>query len=202
MGKKHINKLKINLDNDKSEVLFELSKGRNEAYKYIIDKYGDKVYSIAYCITRSHTESEEVFQEVFLTIFKKITSLKDYKSLSSWIKTITVNFARKKIRDRQRDLDLLDRVETVASLQMLQNDQFSESENTMNKLLLSEAETVLNKAISELPPKYKCVIVLNDLNNFSLQKTSAILNISIPAVKSRLRRARQKLKKELDIYFI
>lgn len=196
--------IKSNLKDNNLEHKFlvaQLKSGRNEAFRLIIKQYRNKIYSIAYCITQSHLEAEEVLQDVFVAIYRKINSLKDPYSLSSWINRITANFAKMKVRERHRNKDLLDKVEAVSDADMSECPFLYPSVGVLGNLLDTEAYGVITKAISELPQKYKLVIVLSDLNDYSLQKTSDILNISIPAVKSRLHRARKELKKNLKMYF-
>jgi RNA polymerase sigma-70 factor (ECF subfamily) len=202
MSKKKAKKLKICVDSNNNIAVKEFKYDENLSLKKLIDKYGDKVYNLAYSITRDHAESEEVFQDVFLIVFNKIHSLRNARALSSWINTITANVAKMKVRERSKTSLLLDSVNSVAEVELVSNCQNTSSSNGMHCLLTTEAKNVVQEAISDLPPKYKSVIILNDLNNFSIRKTSDILNISIPAVKSRLRRARQKLKHKLDLYFL
>lgn len=201
MGKKRTKKQKKFVEINIKTLISELKFGDNNAFKLIIEEFGDKVYYLAYKITNSHNDAEEVFQEVFLTIYQKIHLLKDFKALPAWIKRVTINIANMKIRNNKRNERLLNRFETETNHTNTHN-SLSISENTINEILSIEVKDVVNKAISELPPKYKSVIVLNHLKNFSLQKTSDILNISVPAVKSRLHRARKELKNKLDLYFI
>lgn len=189
--------LEINYD----DLILELKKGNNEAFKQVIEKFGSGVYFTAYRITHSHSESEEVLQDVFITVYKKIHSLKKFEALGNWINRITVNLANMKIRDKNENQVLLNTL-NLEKNELTHPNEFMISENTIDCLLHTEIQGVINKAISELPPKYKSVIVLNDLKNFSIRKTSDILNISVPAVKSRLYRARKQLKNKLDLYFL
>lgn len=179
----------------------QLKSGRSDAFEHVVSEYKDKVYSLAYCITRSHPESEEVLQDVFLTIYRKINSLKDPYSFSSWVNTITANFANMKVREKARNKNLLDKVDPAYLVDKNLCPLVEPSDEALGNLLHTEAHSVISKAVSELPQKYQSVIVLKDLNNYSLQKTSDILNISVAAVKSRLHRARKELKKHLKHYF-
>lgn len=185
---------------DNEYLVSTLKAGTNDALEEIIRRYGDSVYSAAYQITRNHSESEEVFQDVFLTVYNKINNLKKFHALSAWIHRITINFAKQKIRVRLKNQVLLNKMGTMQD--------YNEQVNELNaipgpatNLLKEEVKKVIEEAIDELPTKYKNVILLNDMHNFSLEKSSDILNISLPALKSRLHRARKKLKRTLDMYF-
>lgn len=191
----------INIQNIDEWLVKQLASGNKSAVRLLIDRYGEKIYYTAFKITYNHQESEEVLQDVLITIYRKAATLKNPAALSSWIYKITTNQAKMKLRNVRRSRDLLDKM-GIEKQEISFDRSNCKSENTMNFVLDEEAKSMLVKAISDLPPKYKNVILLNDLNNFSLRKTSDILNISIPAVKSRLHRARKQLKTKLDCYFI
>ncbi|MGD9580354.1 MAG: RNA polymerase sigma factor [Vampirovibrionia bacterium] len=193
--------LNNNISNIDEWLVKQLADGNVAALRLLVDKYGEKIYHTAYGVTHSHQESEEVMQDVLITIYRKAHTLRNTLALSGWIRRITVNYARMKLRNTKRSRDLLDKM-GVKGIDISSGINNCKSENAMSFVLDEEAKAVLVKAISALPPKYKSVILLNDLKNFSLRKTSDILNISIPAVKSRLHRARKQLKNQLDCYFI
>jgi RNA polymerase sigma-70 factor (ECF subfamily) len=202
MGKKKPKKINVSIDADHNILVKQMKVDKDITVKKLINKFGNKVYNKAYAITGDHNESEEVFQDVFVTVYKKIDTLRDMSALSSWIYAITTNLAKMKIRQRAKNQLFLEDVNSVTPIELVSNCNVEKSENGMTCLLNTEVQNVLKEAISDLPSKYKTVIILNDLNNFSLRKTSDILNISIPAVKSRLHRARQQLKRKLDVYFL
>lgn len=200
MGKKKTKKLKKLLQITDQGLMEELKADKNVAIKKVVDKYGSKIYCTAYKLTRSHSEAEDVLQDVLLALYKNVDTLKNQKALSSWIYRTTVNYAHMKNRDSKKTRSLISQV-ACGCVEMTITDLLEDKENAMNYLLDQEARTVLEEAICDLPPIYRNVILLNDFNDFSIRKTSAILNISVPAVKSRLHRARKTLKDKLDLYF-
>lgn len=169
-------------------------------FQDIIDIYSSRIYNTAFGITKNHSEAEEVLQETFIVIYKNIDQLRSIKALSSWIHRITVNSANMKMRKQKRDRHLQQKV-SFENIDMTINSIDNKEDVNLSSLLGEEEKNVVMQAISDLPDGYKNVILLNDFKNFSLRKTSDILNISIPAVKSRLHRARRKLKRKLDTYF-
>jgi RNA polymerase sigma-70 factor (ECF subfamily) len=200
MGKKCTKKLKKCLRLSDEELKFQIENDNNVALGNIIELYGDKIYATAYSITKSHTDADDVFQDVLLSIYKNVNQLKEIKALSSWIYRITVNNANMKLRASRKNKDLVERV-GCKSIDMTIDGPIENSQSAMTQLLNQELKMLVEEAVSDLPPKYKSVILLNDFNDFSIRKTSDILNISIPAVKSRLHRARKKLKRKLGLYF-
>jgi len=174
---------------------------RKELFDYVIENLGNKVYCLAYKITKSHSEAEDVFQDVFLTVYNKIYTLKNLKALPNWLYKITINIANLKNRNKKREQKLIKLVEyNNNEHKILKEVDFTS--NAMNSLLRKEAQTVIKNAINDLPEQYQNVVVLSDLENLPLAKTSEILNISVAATKSRLHRARQKLKDKLRGYFL
>lgn len=191
----------INYHNEIGLSISNPNLSREELFDFVIEDLGDKVYYLAYKITRSHAEAEDVFQEVFLTVYNKIYTLRNLKALPSWLYKITINIANLKIRNKKREQKLFRLVEYNNSEQgVLKGVDFTN--NGINSLLRKEAQTVIKKAINDLPERYQNVVVLSDLENLPLAKTSELLNISISATKSRLHRARQKLKGKLRSYFL
>ena len=201
MGKKKSQKLKKYIEYSDERIIRELKKDNNKALKHVINRYGTKIYYKAYSITQNHLETEEVLQDVLLSIYKNIDNLKDSKALSSWIYRITMNCSNMKLRQRQKNLNLLNRMSSEF-IDITLDKNVIVTENSIDSLVNKEARQLLDQAISDLPAPYKSVILLNDLKHFSIRKTSDILNISVPAVKSRLHRARKKLKNKLDVYFL
>lgn len=200
MGKKKKKKYKKCLKLSEEELKFQIKNDNNAVLTHIIECYGDRIYATAYRITQCHLDSDDIYQDVLLAIYQNVHKLKDVRALPSWIHRITVNFSNMKLRVFKKNSNLVEKVNSK-SIEMTIEDPADDSQNAMNKLLNQEVKNLVKEAISDLPPKYKSVILLNDFNDFSIRKTSDILNISIPAVKSRLHRARKQLKRKLDLYF-
>lgn len=182
----------------------ELLGGKKDAFLELVDRYQDKIYRLAYKITGNPTDAEDVLQEVFLKIYSKIHTFEGRSQLSSWIYRIAVNAAYQKIaRDKKSRHISLDEVlptmghdEVVAS--RLAADWMERPDEV---LLTGEARREMMQAIQELPPEYHVVFALKDLEGLPNQEIADILGLSLPAVKSRLHRARLFLRKRLAEYF-
>lgn len=199
MRKKSLHKTQLLKDSNISLVAnFKYDQGN--ALSKVMNKFSNMVYLTAWNITRDHHEAEEISQEVFITVYQNINRLRNSEAVSSWIYKITLNISNNRIRSKTRNQNVID-ISEYAEDEKKPNLNLNISDNTLLHLLDEEAKSVIEGAIRDLPPKYKCVIVLSELENYSLEKTGSLLNLSLPAVKSRLHRARKQLKDKLDNYF-
>lgn len=182
----------------------ELREGDKGAFLELVERYQGKIYRLAYKITGDPTDAEDVLQDVFLKIYSKIHTFEGRSQLSSWIYRIAVNAAYQKIaRDkRSRYVSLDDVLPTISPDDAMTSALAADwAERPDEVLLTDEARREMQQAIEELPADYRVVFVLKDLEGQSNQEIADILNLSLPAVKSRLHRARLFLRKRLADYF-
>ncbi len=182
--------------------LIELVKGGSEdAFDTIVRKYETKVYNLAMSLTRNHEDAEEVLQDVFVTIFRKLDGFQGKSAFSSWLYRITVNAAFMRIRkNRQEKSTPVEDITPAMEMESAEHDtpHFPSSETlTINE----ELKKTLHGAIDRLPEEYRNVFILRDVDGLSNKETGRILKLSIPAVKSRLHRARHMLRKKLNRYY-
>jgi RNA polymerase sigma-70 factor (ECF subfamily) len=187
------------------ELVERLRQGRMEALEALMERYESRVYRLALGITRNEADAEEVVQDVFLTVFRKIQTFDGRAAFGSWIYRVTVNAALMKRRGKHPELEvpLEDRLPQFRpdghyrDLQAITD----WSGTPEDRLLEGEARILLNRAIDRLPPHYRAVLVLRDLEGLSNEEAAEILEESVASVKSRLHRARMVLREELSEYF-
>lgn len=175
--------------------------GCTGSFEVLIRKYETKVYNLAMRLTRNAEDAEEVWQDVFVTVYRKIEGFEGKAKFSSWLYRITVNAAFMKLRKRKQEQNLA--VDDV--LAQMQNRAVSEHYSsgsrsdfmTVNK----EMREVLETAITKLPGEYRAVFILRDIDGLSNKEVGEILDLTIPAVKSRLHRSRLMLRKKLRRYY-
>jgi len=193
---------------DKSDVeLVNLytNKGDESAFDEIVTRYSDRVYGFALRITRNANDAEEVFQEVFLTLTKKLDTFRAESKFSSWLYRVTANASYMYLRSQKKH-------ESNISLENYY--PYDEKGTLMGKIMdkdwssrpditifSKEALDIIDKSINELPESYRAVFHLRDIDGLSNEEAANILEISIPAVKSRLHRARLFLRDRLSDYF-
>ena len=170
--------------------------GCTASFEEIINRYSPKAYNLAFRLTRSQDDAEEVLQDVFVTVHRKLGAFEGKSSFSSWLYRVTVNTALMKLRKRRQDRSVLleDAVPDFEHTQFARGPESIEGEyRSMRKELLMALEA----AIDELPAEYRPVFILRDIDGLTSKEVGKVLNISIPAVKSRLHRSRMLLRKRL-----
>lgn len=189
-------------DND-LQLVKEMQAGKPEAFEEMVRSYQKRVYGLAYNLTRNQSDAEDVAQEVFLRVCNKINTFLGKSAFSSWVYRITLNVSFMRLKSQKKIQQIpLDNI-----LPKYQEDGFHVgavndwSMKTDDVLLSSESRKVIQKAINQLPEKEKAVFVLRDVEGLPTEKVCDILELSVPAVKSRLHRSRLFLRKRLSNYF-
>lgn len=174
-----------------------LQAGSEEAFLELLNRYTQKVHNLAMRITRSPEDAEEVLQDVFVTIYKKIDRFEGKSAFSSWLYRITANTAFMKLRKRRQNLAVS--IEDVSpAIKETWVGERSEQSDLNFICSRHELRQELEQAIARLPGEYKVIFVLRDIDGLSNQEVGEILDISVPAVKSRLHRSRLMLRKRLS----
>jgi RNA polymerase sigma-70 factor (ECF subfamily) len=193
---------KLEIEPDPSLVA-RLRGGDTTALEGLMERYASRVYRLAHGITRNAADAEEVVQDVFLTLFRKIHTFEGRATLGSWIYRVTTNAALIKRRgqhpERVVPLDshlpsFLPDGHRAGDRDFLLAD-WSQMPDT--ELLSEETRTILSRAIDGLPDHYRAVLVLRDIEGLSNEEAAEAIGESVAAVKSRLHRARMVLREEL-----
>lgn len=166
-----------------SLLIKNLKKGREDAYRQLVEEYGNKLLKTCYLILRDREEAEDVVQETFIRVFSKIDTFKEKSGLYTWIYAIALNLSRDKMRVRQDMLELKD--ELIGN-----NDLEAQVEMNIDKELLK-------KEIFEMNSLYREVLVLFYFEELSIKEISNLLNEREGTIKSKLFRGRNILKESL-----
>jgi len=182
------------------QLVAEFLKGCSESFEELLSRYSTKVYNLSYRLTKNHQDAEEVLQDVFTTIFKKVNKFQGKCAFSSWIYRITVNSSFMKLRSRRRR-----RTVFFEDLAPLEKEDCGKETATpscaVEETFKSEVRSLLEKQIERLPDDYRGVFILRDIDGFTNREVARLLNLSTPAVKSRLHRARSILKKRIKSFY-
>ena len=181
----------------------EFQAGKREAYDKIADIYQKKIYNLSYNLTRNQMDAQDVTQEVLLTLFRKINMFQGKSAFSSWVYRITLNASYMKLRTKKKEPNIsIDEMLPSFNEAGFQQKKIQDwSENTESLMFTNETREVIKNAVDLLPEKEKVVFLLRDVEGLSTEKTGKILDLTVPAVKSRLHRARLFLRKKLSNYF-
>ena len=189
-------------DNRTDSELVESFRATNDTAAFIelTSRYTQKVHNLAMRITRIEEDAEEILQDVFITVYNKIQSFEGKSAFSSWLYRLTANTSFMKLRKRRQHAAIsLDDLGAGAS-EGLAN---SRSDSCDINYLTSrhELRKELEAAIEELPDEYKVIFILRDVDGLSNQEVGEVLDLSVPAVKSRLHRSRMMLRKRLQAFY-
>jgi RNA polymerase sigma-70 factor (ECF subfamily) len=174
-----------------------------EAVEQLVERYADRVYRLALRITGSREDAEEVAQDALWTAARKIDTFKGDSAFGSWLYRITANAAYMKIRarrSRQREISLEEVMPSLDSGGAHFEPMDDWSLRVDEQALQSELRHLLETAIGELPADYRTALVLHDVEGMPNPDIAEALEISLPAVKSRVHRARLYLRKRLGGY--
>ncbi len=183
------------------QLIAKFKKGSIEAFEEIMERYESKIFNLAMRLTRNQEDAEEVIQDVFSTIYKKVAGFEGKSAFSSWLYRIVVNASFMKLRKRKQQATVfLEDLGPNLKQHHLDNDPLSVVRGD-SIALNKEVRETLSAAIGRLPDQYRAVFVLRDVDGLSNQEVGEILKLSIPAVKSRLHRSRLMLRKKLLRYY-
>lgn len=185
---------------DEASLIAAAKSGNIQAFEELVNHYESKIFRLAMNITHNREDAEDAMQDAFL---KSYSHLKDFHGDSrfyTWLVRITVNEALMKLRKRRGNHVSLDEpVGTEDDLMPRQIEDWGPSPE--QRYAQRELGTILSEVIEKLEPEYRMVFVLRDIEELSTEETAKLLGISVPAVKSRLLRARLKLRHRLNKYF-
>lgn len=186
---------------DESALVTKARAGDAAAFTALVVRHEHSIFRLARHITQSAEDAEDVLQETFLKAYEHLNDFQGSSKFYTWLVRIAVNQALMKLRKRKTDRSI--------SL----DETFDTGEETVTREIAAwaadpeqlysqeELREILESAIEGLPPVFRAVFALRDIEELSTEETAAILNLSVPAVKSRLLRARLRLREKLTRYF-
>ena len=170
--------------------------GDSEAFGELVLRHQNKIYRLARRMTDSPEDAEDVLQEAFIRAFKSIGGFKAESTFPTWLYRITINLALMRKRGKKQTFEYLDEPISTPHGE-IKRDIADMGYDPLTALIAKESREILDRAITDLSPANRAVFVLRHIEGLSTEETKKILNISIPAVKSRLHRTRETLKENL-----
>jgi RNA polymerase sigma-70 factor (ECF subfamily) len=192
------------MDRGKAPVEFSLEalkSGDRAEFARLVETYYELIYRLAYKMLNDPQEAEDILQETFLKAYRYIDGFDGRSSLSTWLYRIATNEALMSLRRKKLDTvsmdETLDTMEgEVEPVQIVDWCCLPEAE-----LMSAEAQARLNQAIEQLPATLRVVFVLRDIQGLSTREVAEVLSLSETAVKTRLSRARLRLREDLSDYY-
>lgn len=186
---------------NEATLLAEAREGKSEAFTELVNRYERNIYRLAFNITGNREDAEDVLQESFLKAYAHLSQFQGNSRFYTWLVRIAVNEALMKLRKRHgdRSVSIDEMVESDDDL--MPRELADWGDNPEQRYAKVELQTILDDAIQGLEPAFRTVVLLRDVEDFSTEETARLLDLSVPAVKSRLLRARLKLRQRLNKYF-
>jgi RNA polymerase sigma-70 factor, ECF subfamily len=186
---------------DESALVARARTGDVQAFTELVNHYERKIYRLAKHITQNDEDAEDVLQETFLKAYEHLDSFQGNSKFYTWIVRIGVNEALMKLRKRKGDrtVPLDEPVDTGE--EMVAREIAVWEDNPEQRYSREEMREILDSAIKTLKPDFRTVFILRDIEELSTEETAESLGISVPAVKSRLLRARLALREKLTRQF-
>ena len=183
-------------------ILVEAARSGNiGAFESLVRRYDRNVFRIAQHITQNREDAEDVVQDAFLKAYQNLGQFQGQSKFYTWLVRIAVNEALMRLRRRrpERMVSIDEDVKTEED--SMPREIADWSPNPEQLYTQSELKDILGKTIQGLPPSFRTVFVLRDVEGLSTEETASALELSVPAVKSRLLRARLQLRERLNKYF-
>jgi RNA polymerase sigma-70 factor (ECF subfamily) len=171
------------------------------AFEQLVKRYDRNIFRIAQHITQNREDAEDVVQDAFLKAYENLDQFQGNSKFYTWLVRIAVNESLMKLR-RRKTSKTVSMDEDVETEEGSMPREFADwSPNPEQQYGQSELGEILRKTIQGLPTSFRTVFVLRDVEGLSTEETAEMLDLSIPAVKSRLLRARLQLRERLNKYF-
>ena len=189
-----------------SVLLHRARNGDSKAFAEIVRRYQTLVYSFAFKVCRNKEKASETLHDTFINVYRKLDQFDHRSKFTTWLYSIVANNClmkrrRTKLSEATIAFEELDVPSTAGSGQQIHTGTAPHwKETPFDRVLHSELKDHLDNAIQKLPMDSRIVFILRDVEGRSAEETAKILKITVPAVKSRLHRARMFLREQLNEY--
>ncbi len=175
-------------------------RGDYDSFEKIVGAHERKIYNLALRMLGNPDDAKDILQDTFMKVYDHLDKFRGDAKLSTWIYRIAMNEALMKIRREKGKMVSIDTFR-VSEGETRALDIVDWAERPLDKLLTKELGEEMDAAVGKLPEEYRAVFLLRDVEGLSNAEIAKVLEISVPAVKSRLHRARLFLRGELTKYF-
>jgi RNA polymerase sigma-70 factor (ECF subfamily) len=189
------------LENEKTLVA-DARAGNGDAFATLVNQYDRRLFRLALNITGNQEDAADVLQVGLLKAYRSLERFRGDSRFYTWIVRIVVNEGLMKLRGRRADSWVsLDEPTETDDHSLMPREIEDWGDNPEQRYSRTEFHAILNQNMEQLEPALRIVFLLRDVEGFSTEETAGMLGLSVPAVKSRLLRARLKLRERLTRYF-
>ena len=187
-----------------NEIIARVLGGEKDLYALLIRKYNQRLYRVGMSIINDDAEVEDVMQVANIKAYENLGKFKFKSAFSTWITKILINESLLRMKKRKHLSNINDgMINNQISLQRSPYGQHHpvDSNTPLMNLVNSELKIILEKAIQQLPEKYRIVFIMREIENMNVAETAECLDLSAVNVKVRLNRAKVMLKNLLSEYY-
>ncbi|PKQ27732.1 MAG: RNA polymerase sigma factor RpoE [Candidatus Anoxymicrobium japonicum] len=182
---------------DADEALVERARtGDLTACEELFNRYSNQMYSLACRMTGSDTDAEDICQEVFLRVIRKVGSFKGRSSFSTWLYRVAMNYSKDYLRQKKRRQEILSQQDDPPESRA--GTRENDSTGLECAVIASEARLIVQDALAKLPPSLRAPLALHELEGMRYREVAGLLRLPVGTVKSRIFRARIKLAETLE----
>jgi RNA polymerase sigma-70 factor (ECF subfamily) len=191
------------IKDDDTELVRAINAGHTERFQELVRRYEQKLYNFGRRMCRNESDAEDLVQDTFLNVYRFLKDFRYETKFKNWLYRVAANTSLKRKRrskfapEPELSLEEFARNEEAEPL----GEVPEWARMPLDQILNEELLETLNQAIWSLPEKYRIVVILRDVEEFSTEETAQILNLSPANVKVRLHRARLFLRDRLKGYF-
>lgn len=180
-----------------AEVISKAQQGDSRCFEMLYTRHKRRVFSLCLRMTGNHAEAEDFTQEAFLQLYRKIRTFRGESAFSTWLHRLSVNIVLMHFRKRN-----LAAISLEELLEPRQGEESPKKELGMKDDVLwgSIERVTLERAIGELPPGYRMIFVLHDVEGYEHNEIAELLGCSPGNSKSQLHKARMKLRTLLRLH--
>jgi RNA polymerase sigma-70 factor (ECF subfamily) len=178
---------------NEKEIIREILKGNTDKFSYFVEKYENQIFNLCLSIVKNKDDALDLTQEAFLLAYKNLKNFKGKSSFSTWIYRIAYNLSINFVKRKGEFLTILDRDEEDLEFQI--EDKTSSIWEEIEK---EERMKIIEDCLNKLKDSDRVIIELREIENLSYEEISEILSLPIGTIKSRLFRAREHLKNEVE----
>ncbi|HWQ03112.1 MAG TPA: sigma-70 family RNA polymerase sigma factor [Candidatus Nitrosotenuis sp.] len=187
-------------DDGEAALVAAAKSGDVSAFEALVNRYERKIFRLAMNITQNREDAEDVMQDAFLKSYTHLGEFQGDSRFYTWLVRIAVNEGLMRLRKRRPgQISIDEKLETEDDLVIRELEDWGPSPE--QQFAQSQLREILDTVIAGLDEEYRVVFLLRDVEQLSTEEVAATLKLSIPAVKSRLLRARLKLRQKLNRYF-
>ena len=180
-----------------NEVIAMVLGGEKERYALLVRRYNQRLYRIGMAILNDDPEVEDIMQTTYLKAYENLKKFGFRSAFSTWLTRIMINECLLRLRRKQRSAGIEAEISKTDNFQLNTNDTQTPVMKTMN----AELKQILERAIRDLPVKYKTVFIMREIEGMNIDETKNSLQISEANVKVRLNRAKALLKESLLTHY-